>query len=606
MPHKAPATKTRHPKMTTDCFLKITSLQAEQVIISKSACKEIQPGLVEHQIDIELARVTTPSPVAIEWCIPLIDISGKWHPLIKSDRSLTSGWCEYVDSYATKGAPVFSLFSESGENRQTFALSDAINPIQMRVQVEEDTAEVKCEVILFEAPTEPLDHYSLTILIDTRAIPHYEALAQVSQWWEAMPLYKPAPVPAQAYAPVYSTWYSFHQELTENAIETCCKWSQAMGCQTVIVDDGWQTDDSNKGYQFCGDWEIARTKFPNFSAHVKRVQALDMRYMLWFSVPYAGLASQAWKTFEDRTLPKPFDNAACLDPRYPQVRAYLIEFYRRAIQEWQLDGLKLDFVDQFTAEVCTTSDQEIADMRSVPAAADRLLSDMMTQLQVLNPEVLIEFRQNYIGPAMRKYGNILRANDCPNDALSNRVRTIDLRLLAGSTAVHSDMIMWNRNESPERAALQLWATLFSVPQISVKPEDISKQQNQMLRFYLKFWNSHRELLMHGDFKPSQPQYLYPVVKVESADATLIALYQNNHIVDVSKLRTRKLTVVNATESRRLVIDLGEQAQSYQVKAYDCMGQPTANTQIIKQQTGLYSISMPASGVADLSPIDTHS
>lgn len=588
--------------MTTDRFLKIATLKPDQKLVAQSACKEISRGLIEHKVEIQFAATTTPSPVAIEWCIPLIDISGKWHPLIKSDRSLTSGWCEYVDSYATKGAPVFSLFSESGENRQTFALSDAINPIQMRVQVEEDTAEVKCEVILFQAPTEPLDHYSFTIRIDTRPIPYHQALASVSQWWESMPLYKPAHVPAQAYDPVYSTWYSFHQHLTEDSIEACCQWSNTMGCQTVIVDDGWQTDDSNKGYQFCGDWEIATSKFPNFTAHVDRVQKLDMRYMLWFSVPYAGLKSQAWETFQDRTLPKPFDNAACLDPRYPQVREYLIEFYRRAIQEWKLDGLKLDFVDQFTAEVATDSEKETADMRSVPAAADRLLSDMMTQLQAINPEVLIEFRQNYIGPAMRKYGNILRANDCPNDALSNRIRTIDLRLLAGTTAVHSDMIMWHQDESPERAAQQLWATLFSVPQISVKPEAITKQQDQMLRFYLEFWITHRELLMHGALTPSLPQYLYPIVQVENNEALLIALYQNNHIVDASNIQARSFTLVNATDSQRVVIDLGERPQSYQITTTDCMGNRALSAQIIDQQTGLQSISIQPSGVAVLSPI----
>ena len=53
---------------------------------------------------------------------------------------------------------------------------------------------------------------------------------------------------------------------------------------------------------------------------------------------------------------------------------------------------------------------------------------------------MIEFRQSYIGPAIRKYGNIFRAGDCPADILSNRIHTIDLRLTSGSTAVHSDML----------------------------------------------------------------------------------------------------------------------------------------------------------------------
>ena len=67
---------------------------------------------------------------------------------------------------------------------------------------------------------------------------------------------------------------------------------------------------------------------------------------------------------------------------------------------------------------------------------------------------MIEFRQPYIGPLMRKYGNIFRAGDCPNSALENRVRTTDLHILSGTTAVHSDMIMWHYEDQVEIAAFQ--------------------------------------------------------------------------------------------------------------------------------------------------------
>ncbi len=39
---------------------------------------------------------------------------------------------------------------------------------------------------------------------------------------------------------------------------------------------------------------------------------------------------------------------------------------------------------------------------------------------------------------MRKYGNMFRISDCPNDALTNRERTIDIRLLYGNTAAHAE------------------------------------------------------------------------------------------------------------------------------------------------------------------------
>ena len=33
-----------------------------------------------------------------------------------------------------------------------------------------------------------------------------------------------------------------------------------MGFKAAILDDGWQTDDTNRGYGYCGDWEVAEKK----------------------------------------------------------------------------------------------------------------------------------------------------------------------------------------------------------------------------------------------------------------------------------------------------------------------------------------------------------
>ena len=86
---------------------------------------------------------------------------------------------------------------------------------------------------------------------------------------------------------------------------------------------------------------------------------------------------------------------------------------------------------------------------------------------------------------MQTYGNMLRASDCPYDALTNRMRTLDLRMMSGCGVVHSDMLMWDKSGSTENAARQITNVLFSVPQISVKLNDIPAEHMEMLKFYLK-------------------------------------------------------------------------------------------------------------------------
>ena len=62
-------------------------------------------------------------------------------------------------------------------------------------------------------------------------------------------------------------------------------------------------------------------------------------------------------------------------------------------------------------------------------AIDVLMTDVTETLRAINSEVLIEFRQPYVGPAIRKYGNMLRVADCPNDAICNRQDIVNLILL---------------------------------------------------------------------------------------------------------------------------------------------------------------------------------
>ncbi|MFP4199622.1 MAG: hypothetical protein ACLFSO_08540 [Halanaerobium sp.] len=36
-------------------------------------------------------------------------------------------------------------------------------------------------------------------------------------------------------------------------IEKEAEQAKKFGCEAVIVDDGWQTEDSSRGYAYCGD-----------------------------------------------------------------------------------------------------------------------------------------------------------------------------------------------------------------------------------------------------------------------------------------------------------------------------------------------------------------
>jgi alpha-galactosidase len=128
-----------------------------------------------------------------------------------------------------------------------------------------------------------------------------------------------------------------------------------------------------------------------------------MKYLLWYSVPFVGVHTKAFDRFKDKFLspPKPDGKAQwfTLDPRFPDVREYLIGIYETRLRDYDLDGFKLDFVDCFgTHEDTKDAFGDGRDYESVPEAADRLMSDIIARLRKIKPDVMIEFRQGVHRP----------------------------------------------------------------------------------------------------------------------------------------------------------------------------------------------------------------
>jgi len=403
--------------------------------------------------------------IEVVWYQPLIDIHCVW----SCGTTVSKNLRVEIDSSLTTLAPIACFMNNQGMNRYSVAFSDCLNPSRLIIEVHEESSSLQCSLKFSPPATVQQNHKAATLLIDLRSVPYYEALQDIAHWYEQAAGYQPLSVPACAKQPMYSTWYSFHQNLDPVEIENQCLLARDLGFSTIIVDDGWQTDDNNRRYAFVGDWSVTPAKFPDFKAHVQRVHDLGMKFMLWFSVPYVGIQSAAWNQFKDKLLYfSPDQKAGILDLRYPEVRQYLLGIYDRFVLDYDIDGLKLDFIDEMVeaeADPLQMADAEGRDLRSVPVAVDIFLRDLITRVQARKPEFMYEFRQKYTGPAMRQYGNIFRVADCPNDYQTNRVNSIDLRLLAGNTAVHSDMIMWNQADRVENAALQLINVLFAVPSV---------------------------------------------------------------------------------------------------------------------------------------------
>ena len=571
----------------------ISSNENAWVLNAKVECKG---GKEYITIELSAPQATIPPKFKVDFRIPQLDAHHLWHSGNVDRARLMPDWRKGYHSSLAEDMPLYSFINTSNENRLTIATGEALRRVDAVMGMREEEALLQGRLTYFVEPEAPIAHYKTTILLDNRNVFWADAVREASEWIESQNDFKMCRVPEAAFEPLYSTWYQFHQQITDEAIEAECREAVKLGMKTIIVDDGWQTADNNRGYAYCGDWRVAPVRIKDMAAHVKRVQDIGMKYMLWYSVPFIGRYSDAWGQFEGKFLYMRNKNVGVLDPRFPEVREYICSTYEKALREWNLDGFKLDFIDSFKIK---EKDPAIAenyagrDVKSVSEAVDMLMIEVKNRLQAINPKILIEFRQNYVGTAIRQYGNMLRARDCPGDMQCNRIRISNLRLTSGNAAVHADMLEWNIAEKPEVAARHVLSALYGVVQYSVMLRDIPTEQKQMVTHWIAFSQKHRKTLLHSTFKPYNPEACFPILEAESSDERIITAYQENIVVN-GGTADRDIYIINATGVEKVAVELAGKPKK--AEYYDTYGNLVAGAKLAK---GLQNVNIPISGYVKL-------
>ena len=565
--------------------------KTENKIKSQSITQIAFGEVSEYLVKIEFEEECSPAEFSIIWEEDQIDMYGFWCSKSHSMHNLTPDWyMRENESRTATGMPLVCIYNKSEENRLTISLSDPASPTKILAGVVEENACLRFQIDLFSQMCPKMKEYEVTLRFDRRKMPLYKAIMNVRKWWNDLG-YSCAYVPNESSLPMYSCWYSFHQRTIPDEIIYECEIAKSLGMDTGIVDDGWQTDDHSRGYAFCGDWKVCESKIPSMQDFVDRVHALGMKFMIWFSVPFVGFESENYERFRGKYLLTRHNvKASVLDPRYPDVRKFLADIYCDYVEKYGWDGLKLDFIDSFRYTEESQPYNEQMDTPSVEEGLQKLLAEATERLRKINPEIMIEFRQSYIGPIVSQYGNLFRVTDCPNDAYFNRLGSLDLRLTSDKIPVHSDMLMWNKKDTDESVMYQLLSIMFAVPQISVRFDNIAETHKALLKNFLSFWREHRDTILNGEIYVEGVDANYTLAKAQKDNQCVAVLYQNS-VLKVEKGLTTY--AFNSIGKDSIYIE-NEEDLSYEL--YDMFGKKYASGVI---SAGVNRIDVKNCGMASL-------
>ncbi len=463
--------------------------------------------------------------LSIEWSVPAVDMHGFYTGAPRPEELASLPyWRFHKESCANTTFPFIAFIHRSGENRFACGLLDQLTETALEGELSEAT---RAYHLRWHKPLGSVDlvteRWRETLFVSLAPRPWPEILqvyiATLDREWPQPKL----PVPAHAYDPVFCTWTAIHHDVSADWVLRNAPLAADLGFRTWLTDDGWFTDQATfADYRFTGDWKPCPSKFPDFRGQVCAVQAMGLHYVLWVAPFMVGDASQAARRYAhlvgEANTQMRFRN---LSPRRAETCQVIGDLLVRLVSDYHLDGLKIDFVDAIGIDNLMATPSDYA---TLGAGVYDILSHAIDRVQAVRPDALIEFRNPYANLASRRYANQYRASDVPMNFALNRWQVTMLRLLAPERAVLLDPALWHRKDSDENVAVHLINAITTVPIVSVELDQYPQSHLDLIRYWIGFYQAHRDTIIHGKFFPELELGTVPLIRFDGAAERIIGLY----------------------------------------------------------------------------------
>ena len=410
--------------------------------------------------------------------------------------------------------------------------------------------------------------------------------------------YKPFPVTAACYYPLYDIWYWAGDNTDMELYWKTLVQARNLGFQSYLFDSGWESNPGELSRWLegsVGNYSPPENKLPGFAEFLRSArQDLGMNVILWLapyamgreSTPYAEMKdahvilnqAQGWYHGGVESLPATlamedqFAENVNLCPRTPATSEYLKSLFRRVGTDYQPDGYWLDF-QETVPFLCEAQHQHTT---SFGGGFNQSQSNIMESVLEQNPNATVEMRYPGANLNNKRFANLWQSIDFPGDFDAMRLCNLMMRPFSAGVVMGTDEMYWPAETDEKTVGKYVATTVFSgVPAIGANLLDGPSSHAEITKAWLGFYQAHQPGLTRGIFQPIG-DFVKPDQKIESVDEAFVYLRSGNAVsVDVRET-VAKLFITNCTSADQVNLMLnGLEEGDYQIETFDFLLRPVA-------------------------------
>jgi alpha-galactosidase len=560
-----------------------------------------EQGLQKYILNIYLHSAYAAAPPSFNLSVkfPKDKINQIWNSKTWSNKSYFT-----IPSY-DRAAANFSIISGltiNDHNQITVTCKDAYKAKFVSSNIKEESDSIVFSLGFFEdnPPLSNLQDYQAEVLVDFRSIHFSKAIYDASSWFLEDEFKSGIASVDTTNVPVFSTWYPMHRNIPLENITRELDSLKTFSFKSVLVDDGWQ---SLVQMKIDTAYSYEANSFKTMSLFKQKCSEMGLPLYFWYSIPFIGGNPVILKKFEGKYIryraPR---QMYVLDPRYSDVRKYLVSTYANFLSTWHFDGYWFDFLKGFYPKEGAVIDQDKGrDFVSIDLAVDTLYSDMKARLNAIKPNFFMGQVFSVVGPNLVSYQNFLTGFVGVENTQVVREKMVNNRLLYGKYTPFMEVVAINPKESVEDIARKLQSVLFGNPYLSFYVTTLPEASKQTIRFWLDYWKKNHNVIFEGSFEPMQVSRFYPVIKVENGQKIIYMLYED-YTINLPIVLNKPIDVINSKTSGNIEFLLNKPDAQYNYEIFNCSGISIERGIVKSKNKNTVSFVVPTAGFIRITPI----